>query len=352
MNEIKFPFYARVAMILIAIVLAIFLLSSGKYIFIPLFSALLVSVLLLPLTQFLERRKTGRSLAAFISVILFIGFLVAVATLLIKQIVRFSKDIPQFQKRIQEIVAQIQQWIERNFQIDTQQQMAYINDSASSMLNTLTNSLGDILLSAVTVTVWTIFIFVYTFFMLYHRRLLLQFVIGLFKHGYHSRVHDVISDTRKIINHYVLGLLIEMVVMGIVNCSVFAIMGIPYPLLLGMLAAVLNIVPYLGIYTAMAIGVVITIANGTGNQTIALILALLIIHFIDVNILLPRIVGSRVKMNPLITIVAVLSGGLIWGIPGMFLFIPLVAILKIIFERVKGMQAWALLMGTEDKNEP
>lgn len=116
------------------------------------------------------------------------------------------------------------------------------------------------------------------------------------------------------------------------------------------MAAVLNVIPYLGIYTAMAISMVITLADSTPAHALTVGIVFLVAHFLDANILLPRIVGGNVKLNPLITIVAVLTGKLIWGIPGMFLFIPLTAIIRIISEKVEGLQPWAILMG-EDKEK-
>lgn len=348
MGEIKFPFYAKLSLTLVAVVLIIFLLSAGSSVFIPLFSAFLVAVLLLPIAKFLETLKIGRGLASFICVLLFIGFLASFIYFLILQIISFTHDMPQFQTRIQELFVRLQQWVEEEFHVNSSDQIAYLNKSVSTLLNNIANSAGNIFLSIVTFVIWTIFIFVYTFFMLFHRKLLLRFILGLFKPHQQSQVMEVITNTRSMINHYVLGLLTEMVIMMFLNSTVFALLGIKYAILLGTIAAVLNIIPYLGIYTAMAIGMVVTIANGTGNQALALGISLIIIHFIDANILLPRIVGGRVKMNPLITIVAVLTGGRIWGIPGMFLFIPLTAIVKIIFERVHSLKPWSILIGTED----
>jgi AI-2 transport protein TqsA len=118
--------------------------------------------------------------------------------------------------------------------------------------------------------------------------------------------------------------------------------------LLGVMAAVLNIIPYLGIYTAMALTILVTFANSTGNTAFAAGLGLFIVHVLDSNILMPRIVGARVKMNPFITIVAVIVGEFLWGIPGMFLFIPLTGIIKLVCERVEGLEAWAILIGVEE----
>jgi predicted PurR-regulated permease PerM len=128
----------------------------------------------------------------------------------------------------------------------------------------------------------------------------------------------------------------------------FLIMGLQYALLLGVMAAVLNVIPYLGIYTSIVITVLVTFANSPGNLALEAGAGLFIIHLIDSNILFPRIIGGQVKMNPFITIIAVIVGEYIWGVPGMFLFIPITGIMKLVCERVDGLEAWGLLIGVED----
>jgi predicted PurR-regulated permease PerM len=226
-----------------------------------------------------------------------------------------------------------------------------MNDSSGKIVETIANSVGNVFLDAGTFVIWMIFVFIFTYFMLFHRRLLYRFAMSLFRSRDSGKVVGVVTETRGMINSYVLGLITEMLIMAVLNTTVFAIMGIPYFLLLGVLAAVLNIIPYLGIYTAMAIGMLITFANASGTLAVQLAIALVVIHFLDANILLPRIVGKRVKMNPLITIISVLAGHLLWGIPGMFLFIPMVAIFKIISHRIAALEPWCILIGTEDEED-
>jgi len=351
MNTVKLPFYARLALTLLAVVLVIYLMYIGRTILIPLFFALLVSVLLFPLTRLLEKWHVPRALAAGISLLSFIIAVGALIYFLTLQIANFSNDLPRLQARVTEIMHNLQHWISRKYHVNSQEQMSYLDKSASSMLNAAANSIGNAFLGISELIIWVIFIIIYTFFMLYHRRLLNRFVMALFRPQHRTEVAEVVAATRSVINSYVLGLLIEMVILAIVNCSVLGILGIQYAILLGVLAAVLNIIPYLGIYTSIVISMFITFANGTGNQALEVGIVFLVIHMLDSNILMPRIVGGRVKMNPFITIVAVVVGEQIWGIPGMFLFIPLTAIIKIISERVDGLKPWAILIGEETREE-
>ncbi|MGN6569407.1 MAG: AI-2E family transporter [Flavipsychrobacter sp.] len=351
MNSVKLPFIARLALTLLCVVLIIYLMYIGKTLLIPLFFALLISVLLFPLTRLLEKWHLPRALAAMLSILTFVIAVGALIYFFTLQIANFSNDLPRLQTRMTEILHSLQHWITRKYHVNSQEQMDYLNKSASGMLNTAANSIGNTFLGIAELVIWVIFVIIYTFFMLYHRRLLTRFVMALFRPQYRSEVTEVVYATRTVINSYVMGLLIEMTVLIILNCSVLAILGIQYAILLGVLAAVLNIIPYLGIYTSIVISMFITFANGTGRQAIEVGIVFLIIHFLDSNILMPRIVGGRVKMNPFITIVAVIMGEQLWGIPGMFLFIPLTAIIKIISERVDGLKPWAILIGEETKEE-
>jgi len=128
---------------------------------------------------------------------------------------------------------------------------------------------------------------------------------------------------------------------------ILLLIGVKYALLIAVIAAVLNVIPYIGIYIAAIFGMLIAFTNGSGATAMYTGISFLAVHFVDANIIMPHIVGGRVKINPLITIVAVILGRLIWGVPGMFLFIPLMAIIRIISENVDDLKPWSILIGEE-----
>ncbi|MFI5196577.1 MAG: AI-2E family transporter [Chitinophagales bacterium] len=349
MSTVKFPFYARLALTLLAIVLVFFILRVGDNIFVPLVFALLISILLFPVNRFFENKlHLGRVASAIISVLLFVAALVSFIYFLTLQIIHFSGDFPQLRQRFQQMFDSLQHWLSYKLHINNRQQTDYINRSVNGILESIAHSLSNVFVSVTGVLVLTIFVLIFTFFMLYHRRLLMRFVLHLFNVQYRPKVNEVIIETKSMIYSYVLGLMIEMIVISFVNCTMFLIMGIQYALLLGVMAAVLNIIPYLGIYTSIVICMLVTFANSTGNAALVVGLGLFIVHVLDANILFPRIVGGRVKMNPFITIIAVIVGELLWGVPGMFLFIPIIGIIKLVCERVEGLEAWGLLIGVEE----
>ena len=346
---IKFPFYARLALTLLAVVLVFAILSAASNIFIPLVFGLLISILLYPLNRFFENKwHFSRAASAMLSVFLFITALTGFIYFLALQIIGFSGDFPQLRSRFLEMFGNLQVWLSHTFHINNRQQTSYIDQYLTSIMGTIGHSVSNLFLSLTGILLLLVFIIIFTFFMLFHRRLLMQFVLHLFSDTHRDKVREVVMETKTMVYSYVSGLVIEMVIISVVNCSMFLIMGIQYALLLGVMAAVLNIIPYLGIYTSIVIAMLVTFANSSGNMALEVGIGLFIVHLLDANILFPRIVGGRVKMNPFISIIAVIVGEFVWGIPGMFLFIPVMGIIKLICERVEGLEAWALLIGVEE----
>ncbi len=342
---VKLPFYARLSFVLLSISLIILLLSMGRTLLIPLAFSLLIAFMLLPATQWLERRKVPRSLAALLAILLFLTFVSGLATVLGAQIADFAQDLPQLGARMQAWIAQLQEWVAQRFHVNTSRQLDYLTRGAADVARIATTTVQYLLFAISDFAIWTVFVFIFSYFMLTHRSVLRPFIKALFRRRHQGQALEVLTETRLLANGYVSGLFIEMGIVAAVNVAAFLVFGIKYAFLLGILAAILNIIPYLGIYSATAISAIVTLSNSTPSQALTVIIILLVIHFLDANILMPRIVGGKVKMNPLATLVVVILGSLIWGLAGMFLFIPLAGILKIIFERVAGLEPWAILMG-------
>lgn len=345
MNEVRLPFNARLTYTLLSIILIIFIAHMGQSIIVPLIFAFLLAIMLLPLANFLEARRFPRWLAALISVFVFLLLLGAVFTLLGSQMTSFASDFPSLQKQLMRSVYSGQQWVWRHFRIDVARQSNYVEKLALGTLGSATTFISTTVLSIGGLLVFCVFVMLYAFFLLLYRSLLLTFLVKLIKEQHRDKLLDIVAQTRYIIKSYVSGLMLEMLVVAIMNCALFALLGLRYGLLLGIMAAIFNLVPYLGIFTAIIISMVVTLTTGNLIGAVQVGLALFLVHLVDSNILLPRIVGSKVKINALVTIIGVVLGNMLWGISGMFLAIPLIAIMKIIFERIEYLSAWAILLG-------
>jgi AI-2 transport protein TqsA len=344
---LKFPFYARLALTLFTIALILFFMWIGKSLLVPLFFSFLVAILLHPVVRFFEKRRFPRALASIITLLLFMVLFGGLFYFFSHQFVRLSRDLPALQAKVLDKWQAIQDWISDKYHVTNTQQTAYMNNSATSILNTAMNSVATTFVGIAETLVLTIFFFIFTFFILQYRHLLMRFVVELFDETHNERVQAIIRRIRSLINSYVVGLLLEMSIVAMLIFTSLMIIGVKYALLISIMAAVLNIIPYLGIYCSMAIALIITAATNTTGHVVAVGVVFLITHFADANVILPHVVGGKMKMNPFITILVVLIGHLVWGIPGMFLFIPLTAMLRLVSEEVPGMKPWAILIGEE-----
>jgi predicted PurR-regulated permease PerM len=171
-------------------------------------------------------------------------------------------------------------------------------------------------------------------------------MVWVFSEQYEAIVHDIVENIQSILRQYILGLLLEMLVVATIACTAFWLFGAHYAVLLGIIVALFNLIPYLGIFTALVLSTTITFATGSLNSAIAVAASVLAIHLIDSNFLLPTIVGSKVKLNALLTFLGIILGEMIWGLSGMFLSIPVMAIMKIIFDRVESLKPWGFLLGS------
>jgi predicted PurR-regulated permease PerM len=163
-----------------------------------------------------------------------------------------------------------------------------------------------------------------------------------------AQVADVLQQTKSAIQSYMIGLLIEALIVAILNSTALLILGVKYAILLGVIGALLNMLPYIGGIIASALPVLMATVTKEGySSQLGIIIAYIIIQFIDNNFLVPKIVSSKVQINALVSILIVLLGGALWGVAGMFLSIPFVAIVKIICDRVEGMKPLGKLLGDE-----
>ncbi|RZK57367.1 MAG: AI-2E family transporter, partial [Pedobacter sp.] len=179
--------------------------------------------------------------------------------------------------------------------------------------------------------------------------LLFRFLKSVFTEEHQAKVAEIVNEIQRIIKKYIVGLFIQMLIVSLLMIITLSVLGVKYAILLGLIAGIFNIIPYLGISTALIISVLITFATAGATKALFVIFAFIGIHTIDGNLLMPLVVGSKVKINALFAFIGIIIGEMIWGISGMFLCIPYMAMLKIIFERVDGLQAWGILLGDEEK---
>lgn len=346
------PFYTRLAHVLVSMICLFYLAIIGQTVLAPLLFALLFGLLLLPFANLLEQRfKMSRSLSSIIVLLSLIIVISAMVTLLLNQLSDLTNDIPAFKQQLLVATDAIQDWISQTFHINNTQQLSYIDSVATDALSTGTTLIGHTLVSVSSLMLFLVFTFLYTFFILLHRKLLLRFIISLFKDEHTMVVFDAVNQIRYIVKKYIAGLFIQMLVVSILACTAFEIIGIKYAFLLGLITGIFNIIPYIGIFSALLLSMLITFATMGTTDVLFVLITVICIHLIDANYVMPKIVGSKVKINPLAALLGLVIGEMVWGISGMFLSIPVIAIFKVIFDRVDGLKPWGMVLGDED-NQP
>lgn len=340
------PFYERLSLILIGVIALGYLIIEGKDVLDPLMFGFLFAILLLPVAGFFERKlKVPRSVSSFLSIILLVAFVGGVLYLVGSQISRLTDDWPMLQKQIAQSVNNLYDWVEGTFHYDVSKQKIFLSDTEHKILARGGEVVGTTFGAVSSLMLFYVFIIIFTFFILFYRKLLFSFILQAFGKDNEPIVHDIIENIQGILRQYILGLLLEMIIVSTVACTVFLLIGIKYAALLGIIVGLFNIIPYLGIFTALLLSTLITFATGPVSNAVWVAASVIAIHAIDANILLPTVVGSKVRLNALITFLGIILGEMMWGLSGMFLSIPVMAIFKIIFDRIESTKPWGYLLG-------
>lgn len=321
---------------------------AGKMVVMPLLTAVYISLVLLPCFRYLKKKKIPETISIALSLLLLFITVGLIIWFISFQLGRLVDDLPQIKKNIMLHLSDLSEWIKTKTNFSTDKQLQIIKDQSSNMFDN-----AGTMISGAASSISSIFIFlgllpIYIFLILFYRNLLTRFIFLWFSPKDHGRIHEGIRETESIIKSYLVGLLIQVSYMTILLGGTLMLFGIKHALLIGIIFAVLNLIPYVGALLGNFIGVLLTLTASQDLQPILTVLiTIAVVQFLDNNILMPKIVGSKVKINALATIVGVFIGGAIGGIAGMFLSLPTIAVCKIIFDRTDNLKQWGVLFGDE-----
>lgn len=356
MNQVNYkelPFYIKFTFKLLLILILGVLLVYGQNIVVPFLFSILLSILLLPLANFLQQKAFfPKSIAVLTSVVFALLIIVGLIYFFSHQIASFLKDIPSIREHLEAHYETLQGWIQRKFHISTEQQTVMFNKATSDVRSSGTEVIGETVFTITHTLFFIIMIAIYSFLILFYRHMIRTFIIEVFNKAHEPMVSEVLLESKGIVQQYIVGLITEMGIIAVLNTTVLLVLGIKYAVFLGILTALLNVIPYIGILCGIIFTSLITLTTSEHLSDIVwIIVCFEIIHFIDANFLMPRIVGSKVKINALVTIMGVVIGGTILGLSGIFLALPTIAILKIIFDRIEDLKPWGKLMGGDPEQE-
>lgn len=342
MGAKQYPFYIKATVILFGVTLFVYILFNLQDILIPLSLATILAMLLNPLCNWFQHHKIPKIFSIIFTLLLAIIAFGGILYFLSSQIARLSDTLPLLKQKFSLLTTQFGQWVQLHFNITLKKQLELINNAINgnqamfgSTLSTALGTIGIILLLPV-----------YIFLLLFYKTLILNFLYEVFAEENSRQMEAILNETKSAIQSYMVGLLLEALIVAILNSIALLVLGIKYAILFGVIGALLNMIPYIGGIIAIALPMLMATVTKEGYHTqLGILIAYIIIQFIDNNILVPRIVSSKVQINALISIITVLLGAALWGVPGMFLSIPFVAILKIVFDRIPSLKPWSKLLG-------
>jgi predicted PurR-regulated permease PerM len=339
------PFHTKFAHTLIIILALGYLVNKGQNIISPLLIAMLFAILLRPVAAFLNQKfRFPNMAAALVTVLLFCLLIAGIFYFISSQIAAMADDWDSIKSNLQLHSQHLQDYLSDTFNLSPKEQEKFIKDAqgkGKQLLGATLLSFTDALFSMLVIPI-------FMFLTLLYRTHFANFICRLFDAKHHEKLHDIIDTIKVSVQSYIMGLLFELLIVSTLTTLGLWIIGVKYAILLGVITGLLNLIPYVGIFVA---GLLSIITSLTGSSDLSIIIGIivvnLIVQFIDNNLLVPLVVSSKVEINSLATIVGIIVAGTLAGVAGMFLAIPMMAICKVIFDRVDSLQAWGYLLGDE-----
>ena len=326
--------------------LLLFLIIAGVYyakeFLMPLTIGAILATLFLPFSQWLERQKVPKGLAVFICFLSILLIIALIFALIGWKVSELSSDVSAIKQKASESIDRLQQYIFNTIGISIKDQTEILNAEPRSytamvqrVVGSMTTIIGDLLL-----------VLVYFVFLLYYRSHIKKFLLKLPETSKRGEMEKIIESCTNVSQQYLVGLFKMIVCLWIMYGIGFSIVGVKNAIFFAVLCGLLEIIPFVGNITGTTLTVLVTALNG-GDSTkiVGIVITYGIVQFIQGWVLEPMILGPQVKINPLFTIVALILGELLWGIPGIILAIPITAILKIICDNIDSLKPYGFLIG-------
>jgi predicted PurR-regulated permease PerM len=337
-----YPFGFRLTFVLLSIGLTIYSLILARDFLYPLCFGILLSYLLYPIVNFLEKKGVPRILAILAGILggalvfTFIGMFV------FKKINMFTDELPLFRQKMIHHIEQFQYYINED--------MGIPGDSLKNFLLGYIMDIGtqsEKIFSATTGTIFTVLMQpVYIFLFLYYRTKFAYFILKITGRKNRPMVVRILKEIATVVTRYMLGVTTVVLILCVFNSAGYLIIGIQYPLLLGVVSALFSFIPYFGNFIGGSIPFLFALLTEDSLiYSLRIFIFVYIVHLLENNILSPNIVGNNLRINPFAIIIGLIMASMVWGLPGMLIIIPFLAMLKIIFKNVPSMQPYSYLLG-------
>ncbi|MFC3414990.1 AI-2E family transporter [Algoriphagus hitonicola] len=348
-DKLILPAYLKALAVMLLIIVLIFTLIVAKGILVPLFLGGFFSILFTPISNWLEKGKIPRVISTILSLLAMILIVGGIISFIITNFAGFTNDFDDVSGKISNYATQFDEWSQNSFQYDPEVRKKTNTEYIKGILTENSGSISSFALRTVGSLSGLILIPVFMFFFLLYRDHLTKMMVMVYKEYDPEMVKKRIGNLRKVIQSYIIGVGKVMVILAVLNITVYLVLGIKHAIFFGVVGALLSIIPYVGPFFGVLLPVTYSLLTKDSLfYPIAILGAYQLIQMLEGNVLTPKIVGGNVNLNAFLTLFGLLVGGTIWGIAGMILVIPTLAILKEIFELSESTKPYALLLGEEN----
>jgi predicted PurR-regulated permease PerM len=271
---------------------------------------------------------------------------VALVYFISSQINSFAEASPRYKEKLDGLLKQTIAWVSAQVNIAPEKLTGWLAYAHSEVMKNSGAILGQTLSTVGGFVLGTVLLPVYVIMILWYQPLLREFFRRAFVRDNQGTVSEVLIEAETLIQSYFIGLLLEFAIIATLDSIGLLILGIDYAILLGIIGALLNVIPLIGGVTTVALSMMVALVTKDSPSYALLVMVMfVVIQFFDNHFIIPKVVASKVKLNALISVIVVLAGGALWGILGMFLSIPLSAIAKVICDRIEPLKPWGFLLG-------
>ncbi len=345
-SKIALPPYFKYTILILGAILTFYVLVEARMLLIPFSLAFVFALLLFPFSRRLERLNIPRSISSVVSMVLVLLLVSTVIYILSVQIKRISGELPEIEAQLTETIDETQLYLEEEFNVDQREQTDYIKQTLATFFRNSSAFYETTFSFTAGLLNYLIIVPLGLFFMLYYRSFFKEFLYRLLPRQQHDKLALVLFNVQQVIQSYIIGLFTVIAIVAVLNMLGLYFLGINHAIFFGLLAALLTIIPYVGIFIGSILPIIYAlITTDSLFYPVGVLVIFWVVQVLEGNFITPNVVGSKVSLNPFAAIVALLIGGKVWGPAGMILFIPFLAMLKVIFDAVDPLKPYGFLLG-------
>jgi predicted PurR-regulated permease PerM len=341
------PFSVKYCVILLGLILTFYVLVIGQSIFNPLLAAFIVALQVKPLCYHMEKMKIPRLISTILSLVLILALLGGLSFFFSLQIAEITSDINSVIDSFDAVFDELQQWASTQFGIAPPDQIIYLKNAIATLLKNST-AFYKKMLSTTAGFFSAFFLFVIAlFFFIYYRSFFVSLLYQIVRAKNHSFVKKILDNVEHVVRQYAGGLFLVILIIATLNTLGLLMLGVKHAIFFGCFAALLIIIPYLGITIGALLPTIYALATMDSLWYPLGVVALFVsVQFLEGSFITPNIVGTRVSINPFVIIVGIFASGMLFGMMGVILIIPVLAIIKVISDQIDMLKPLGYLLGS------